>query len=92
MVHSDLTDALMQIQSALDTILVWSHEWGLKVSTQKTKAMIFARRRKLPPFQLLLDKNPVEYVSTFTFLGVVLDRRLTWGLGSGWPGDLILVN
>ena len=50
LVHSDLTDALTQIQSALDTVLVWSHKWGLKVSTQKTKAMIFIRRRKLPLF------------------------------------------
>ena len=36
-------------------------------------------------YQMLLDKNPVEYVSSFTFLGVVLDRT---HLGASYIGQL----
>ena len=32
------------------------------------------------PCALKIENLPVEYVSNFSFLGIVLDRKLTWGL------------
>ena len=70
---------MAQVQAALDTIIQWSHTWGLKLSAQKTKAMICTRQRKQPPYPLKIENLPVEYVSNFSFLGIVLDRKLNWG-------------
>ena len=43
--HSSPRLALNKIQSALDEIEMWSQLWGFKISTLKTKAIIFSRRK-----------------------------------------------
>ena len=74
--HS-LLECTSSIQAALDTIAIWANMWGLRLTTRKTKAVLFTRRR-VSPLELFLAGSPVEFVNKHTFLGVILDRTLTW--------------
>jgi hypothetical protein len=75
--HS-LTEMNNSMQLALSTIEDWSHSWGLQMAPAKTKAMLFTRKHLLYP-TLRLNGENINFVATTTFLGMVLDRRLTWG-------------
>jgi ribonuclease HI len=77
--HEDLAEATNLMQSALNQIITWTHSWGLQVSTAKTYAMIFTRRRPNNMTPLLLDTTTISYVPKVRFLGVLFDGHLTWG-------------
>jgi ribonuclease HI/exonuclease III len=52
-------------------------ELGLKISARKTKAMRF--RTNLPsPFQIQIQGSNIEWVNEFRYLGVIVDRKLTF--------------
>lgn len=70
--------ATSTLQLALSCLEQWSHRWGLVISATKTKAMIFTRRRKFNAANLILNDTIIEYAATYKFLGVTLDRKLTW--------------
>ena len=55
----------------------WSQTWGLMFGPIKTKAIIFTRR-KLPNINLTINGSNIETVKSHRFLGVILDRTLTW--------------
>ena len=45
----------------------------------KTKIMIFHRKRKqIPELEFLIDGCNIECVSSFNFLGIMLDQSLSW--------------
>jgi ribonuclease HI len=67
------------MQTALDKLESWSHEWGLQISSTKTKAIIFTRRHIPSNLLLSLSNVPLEFTTKATYLGVILDRQLTWG-------------
>jgi ribonuclease HI len=50
---------------------------GLKISARKTKAMQF-RAKALSPFQIQIQGGSIEWVSEFRYLGVIVDRRLSF--------------
>ena len=79
--HSSPRLALNKIQSALDEIEMWSQLWGFKISTLKTKAIIFSRRKiNIGSLQkLTLFGRDIEFSDQITFLGMTLDKKLTWG-------------
>jgi len=74
-------DALPQMatvmQDAIYKLDSWTQKWGLQLSADKTKAIIFSNRKLSHP-PIKLDNQPLEYVSNIAFLGVILDRKLTW--------------
>ena len=47
------------------------------LTAKKTKAMLFTRRR-VTPLELFLSGSSVKFVKTHPFLGVLLDRAMTW--------------
>ena len=79
--HSSPRFALKKIQSALDKIEMWSQLWGFTISTLKTKAIIFCRRVvNIGSLQkLTLFGRDIEFSDQITFLGMTLDKTLTWG-------------
>ena len=79
--HSSPRLALKKIQSALDKIEMWSQLWGFKISTLKTKAIIFSRSKIIIGSlqKLTLFGRDVEFSDQITFLGMTLDKKLTWG-------------
>ena len=40
--------------------------------------LIHSSRRSSPPLNILYNGNPIEQVSTFKLLGVIIDHHLTW--------------
>ena len=79
--HSSPKLALKKIQSALDKIEMWSQLWGFRISTLKTRAIIFSKRNiNVGSLQkLTLFGRDIEFSDRITFLGMILDKKLTWG-------------
>ena len=73
------TDHLFsQIQKAIELTLLWANKWGFRISTSKSKFMIFGCKRKIPVLNIYLYDCPLERVNVFKFLRVWMDERLTW--------------
>lgn len=73
----DPVEASQNLQQGIDRISDWLKTWRIKVSTAKCVQVTFTLRRgDCPPVKLdgaaLPNKDSVRY------LGVYLDRRLTW--------------
>ena len=64
------------INTHLEKINVWLKLNKLTVNVSKTKCMIVHKRRNTPQLDLLLNNIKIEQVSTFTFLGIILDTSL----------------
>ncbi|MEW8548123.1 MAG: reverse transcriptase domain-containing protein, partial [Candidatus Thiodiazotropha sp.] len=79
--HSSPKHALNKLQQALNTIELWSQVWGFKISTIKTKAIIFTKKRLniSTLSKLTLFNSEIEFSDEITFLGMILDSKLTWG-------------
>ena len=65
-----------KLQRTLNTLNGVCTNIGLKFNPQKTKAM--AIKASIPGAQLTLNNQPIEWVNTFTYLGIVLDHKLTF--------------
>ena len=77
-VASNINEAVNRIQGVIEHVIQWSHKWGLDISDDKTKAVVFTKKRPshIPP--LTLNGVDIEYVNEFKFLGIIFDRHLTW--------------
>jgi hypothetical protein len=68
------------LESYLKDLQRWLSEWRIALNVSKSNAIIFARagRRFIRPRQVTLFGEPIEWVETTRYLGVTLDKRLTW--------------
>ena len=68
-----------QLQQCLNKLQTWSVENGFKFSKSKTKCMHLCNLRGVQPDpELYLDKTKIVVVSEFKFLGVILDKKLSF--------------
>ena len=67
-----------QLQRHLDSLETWFDFWRLKVNVDKSSAVLFSKRRPRAPPPLELFGERVEWTGGTKYLGVTLDRRLTW--------------
>ena len=79
-----LRTCVSHIQS-LSLLESWSKEWGLRFSSTKTKAVLFAHHDVLKSLRAIrVPKNlrfcgmDIEYVTGVRYLGLVLDAQLSW--------------
>ena len=64
------------IQNCIDKLQQSANSLGLVFAPNKTAAMAFYARQ---PAQILyLDKEPITYVTNYKYLGVIIDKRLTF--------------
>ena len=71
-ISSSLSNALSDCQE-------WMHKNKLRLNLQKTKCMLLHPPQKSPPpLTVKLNNLSVEQVPNFTFLGCVINERLTW--------------
>ena len=73
-----ISDLLVSVQSSLDGISAWCKKWGFQLSNSKSVAMLFTRKRKIGTLSLNIDGNPVTFASTFKYLGVIFDTKLSY--------------
>jgi hypothetical protein len=68
------------LESYLNDLQRWLNEWRIAINVSKSSAIIFARagRRFIHPLPVSLFGEPIEWVETTPYLGVTLDKRLTW--------------
>jgi len=68
------------LKSYLKDLQRWFSEWRIAINVSKSTSIIFARagRRFIPPRQVKLFGEPIEWVETTCYMGVTLDTRLTW--------------
>uniref|UniRef100_A0A1Y1KUU7 Reverse transcriptase domain-containing protein n=1 Tax=Photinus pyralis TaxID=7054 RepID=A0A1Y1KUU7_PHOPY len=76
--HRGREVAIRKIQAAIRELLLWTDRWRLKFNPQKTQAIIFGNRphNRLP--KIRISGHDVDWQPHITYLGVTLDRRLTF--------------
>jgi hypothetical protein len=57
---------------------LWLRKWRIAINVSKSMAMIFTRRRIQKPRPVAPFVEPIIWVDTARYLGVTLDKRLTW--------------
>jgi hypothetical protein len=66
--------------SYLDDLQRWLSEWRIAINVCNSTAIIFARagRRFIQLRPVTLFVEPIQWVETTRYLGLTLDKRLTW--------------
>lgn len=75
---TSLQDLYTQMQADLDSLLVWFNKNRLVLNHDKTKYMVFGNREALSNDVLKYNNFPINQVSTFTYLGLIIDSKLKW--------------
>ena len=59
---------------------MFSEQWGFKLSSEKTVAILFTRNRhcSADDINLTIGGKIIKVEKTVRFLGVIFDRELTW--------------
>ena len=66
------------INTELNKIDTWLKLNKLTMNVDKSKSMLFHKRRKVNPINIKIDHRTIERVSQFSFLGIMIDENLTW--------------
>lgn len=70
-------DATTQLANHLMVVEKWLSDWRIKINEQKCKHITFTLNRQTCP-PLYLNGTQIPQVKEVTYLGIHLDRRLTW--------------
>lgn len=75
----NITTLKAQLQNTINNLQKWSQSTGFNFSVPKTKAMHFCKLRKPHTDPILkLKGTNITYVNSIKFLGLILDKKLTW--------------
>jgi len=74
------TTAPNRMQEALNSITKRSTEWMVTINKSKTEATIFSLSPKKELYSLKIDDKELPQNENPTYLGVTLDRKLTWSV------------
>ena len=75
----NITDIESNLNSAMASINSWMFANGLRVNLLKSKCMlIHSSRKKPPPLSVSFNNCPIQQVTCFKLLGVMIDHNLTW--------------
>ncbi|KAK0135164.1 RNA-directed DNA polymerase from mobile element jockey [Merluccius polli] len=68
-----------EYRSLVRDFVVWCHANHLQLNTSKTKELVIDFGKSRPPPQLVqIEGADVEVVSSYRYLGLVLDNKLDW--------------
>jgi hypothetical protein len=67
-----------ELQDTLRNLEAWSHSTAFHFSSEKTKYIVFNKRRTDYTPTLTLYNQAIEKVPRIRFLGVIFDSQLTW--------------
>jgi hypothetical protein len=71
---------LRKIQRGLDSMAAWCKHWNVKINEDKILAIYFTRRNRPAGSLLTLNGRNIPFVNSVKYLGVILDKRMTWRL------------
>ena len=66
------------IRPLLQKAVEWGRKYGLRFSPEKTKAMLFTRKRKYSTPRLEFQGVDLEFMDEIKYLGITVNRKLTW--------------
>jgi predicted PolB exonuclease-like 3'-5' exonuclease len=69
-----LSETSEGLQNCLEKLHKYCEVWGLQVNIKKTKSMIFNNTGRLDPIKFTYNKNIVENVRKYSYLGVVFSN------------------
>ena len=79
--HPNVDQANRLIQLALNKIQDWCYRWGVQISPAKSATLVFSHRLTVQPATPLnLKGEIIPLVDHFKYLGLTLDRRLTFNV------------
>jgi hypothetical protein len=80
--HQHQRAATIRIQKAINGFIKWAEDTGLKVLTQKTKAIMFSRTKfpitTIPRMNIWAKGEKIKQVRQHRILGLTLDTRMNW--------------
>lgn len=76
MTHSNFNFIQQTLQLALDNLITWSKANGPKFSEEKTKLVVFSKRKINYNLNLLFNRIPLQESKEMKLLGMILDNRL----------------
>jgi hypothetical protein len=68
------------LESYLADLELWLRKWRIAINVPKSMAMLFTRRRIQTSRPFALFGEPIVWADTASYLGVTLDKRLTWSI------------
>ena len=71
-------DTDIAINRELQKINLWLQQNKLTLNMDKTKFMIFHKRKKVQNLSIALNDTTITNVDTFNYLGILLDSNLSW--------------
>lgn len=77
----DPNEVCVKMQNAFDKLTKFYTKWKIQINTNKTQCVYFTRRRALrylPQQNLLLNGQEVPWDNTLKYLGLYLDKKLTF--------------
>ena len=74
----NLATAYVRMQMTLEKLGKWAQEWLVTINKKKTEATIFSLSPKKETVNLTMNGEEIPQQDTPTYLGVKLDKRLTW--------------
>ena len=76
----DAATACNYLQKSINEVTKWAEENGFRFSSSKTVAVRFTRMRRIEAVpNLMLNDCIIPYEEQVRFLGIIFDRKLTWG-------------
>ena len=66
------------VNAELDKIYSWLASNKLTLNINKSKFMIFSKKKNLPTLNLSLDGTALQSCDTYKYLGVYIDNKLDW--------------
>jgi hypothetical protein len=73
-----ISSASAQLQNALRSLESWLSKWLLKINEEKITYTSFTLSNKKQVAKLLLNDKALREDETSTYLGITLDRHMTW--------------
>jgi hypothetical protein len=60
--------------------LEWSKRWNIRINEYKTQSIYFSHKIRPPESFLTINGQNIQFVNNVKYLGVIFDRKITWGL------------
>ena len=67
-----------EINKEPEKLNIWFKLNKLTLNVDKTKYMFFHKRRAVPSINLSMNNIPIDIVPHFNYLGIILDKHLSW--------------
>jgi hypothetical protein len=71
---------LRKIQHGLNSMAAWCERSNIKINEDKTRAIYFSHKNRLPDSPLTLTGLNFQFVNSVKYLGVIFDKKMTWRL------------